>query len=299
MMAKKKYTLLWIFLILVVVIFVAILFYNLGQENRDDNTPTNKSMNLSKEDILVSFRIDDITFETKQKQFLINALYLARKYNITFDLAVIAKPFDEKADPEVFKIYQDNQDVFEVVAHGYNHADYQNESCRSNSCFINTSCGEFKCASYEQQNDHIKKMKAIFEKRNLYWGTKIFAVSWHSGDENTINLAKNYGYQLMTQSDVTSNSYEYKLGDLTISKVYIGIAMNQTISTNEVKKYVGQLNNYVNKNQTKIQIIMHPINFYKTENSEELIKGFIEARNTNPKIKFGFISEGLMEDFEK
>ncbi len=58
-------------------------------------------LELSDDDILVSFRIDDITFETKQKPVLENALYLARKYNVTFDLAVIAKTFDEKADPEV------------------------------------------------------------------------------------------------------------------------------------------------------------------------------------------------------
>ena len=74
-------------------------------------------LELSDDDILVSFRIDDITFETKQKEVLENALYLARKYGVTFDLAVIADRFDRKMDKDVFKIYGDNQDVFEVVAH--------------------------------------------------------------------------------------------------------------------------------------------------------------------------------------
>lgn len=122
-----------------------------------------------------------------------NALILARKYNITFDLGVIAQPFKDYADPDTFKIYQNNQDVFEIVAHGLTHGlDPAIENVSYNAY------GEFNVVSPIKnetvpaviQEDHIKKMKQIFQEDNLTTATEIFTVPYHAGNYNTINLSK-------------------------------------------------------------------------------------------------------------
>lgn len=247
-------------------------------------------LKLGPDDVLVSFRLDDITFETKQKLVLENALSFARKYNITFDLAVIAKTFDEKADPEVFKIYEDNQDVFEIVAHGLTHKNILNSSGQGEFYDITLSTP----VTAEVQEEHIKEMKDIFEKHNLTMATKIFIVPWNTGDNNTLYLAERYGYKLIIQAFIPKNnlsSYDYDNGRIIVSKSWIDIAMNETLTNEDILKYVNSLDTMTNKNQTDIQIELHPINFNQIQNSDDLLNELVNNNQYKSKIKFGMISD--------
>ena len=184
-MNKKRRIEFIVFLILSIIFFVIIcvlISSNLKSQNVLVNKNSKGYVPLSKNDILISFRIDDITFSKQQKPMLETALSLARKYNITFDFGVIAKPFSESADPETFKIYQDNQDVFEIVAHGYTHA--------LDTIFADESYGahgEFKIISdfltnksipINIQEQHIKKMKEIFNPSNVFFNIKFLENSF-------------------------------------------------------------------------------------------------------------------------
>lgn len=255
-----------------------------------------KRLNLSKDDVLVSFRIDDITFKKGQKEMLENALYLGRKYNVTFELAVIAKQFDEGVDPETFKIYQDNPDIFEVVAHGLTHSDYQNESCHSRSCFIEPVCGEFKCAPYAQQEDRLRKVKEIFQRRNLFWGTKIIFLPWSAGDANTIEAAKKEGYLVLSQEELPKD-YHSNNENLLILDDGVSVDMKEVLTAQDLTHYRNKFNSMVKNNRTEIMIIFHQVNFEKISGSEELIKEIREIQqNGNSKIKFGMVSEGVRRD---
>lgn len=253
-------------------------------------TKIHTPINLSKDDILISFRIDDITFVRGQKPVLENALLLARKYNITFDLAVIAKNFDERADPDTYQIFLDNQDVFEIVSHGLTHVNPINKS----------STGEFydepnnKHIPPEIQEDHIRKMRDIFVAHNLTnYGAKIFLLPWSSGDQTTIDLAEKYGYKLITQRFIPVKGSEYNNGYIIVSKNYVSIDMNQTVKSSDILKYKTDIHRILKNNQTRIQIIFHSINFYKMENSDDLINQIIDEYSHKYQIKFGMISDGL------
>lgn len=248
-------------------------------------------INLSKSDILISFRIDDITFSKYQKQVLENALILARKYNVTFDLAVIAKPFDEKVDQDTYQIYLDNQDIFEVVAHGLTHAPIYNKSSGEFYDYVNK-----KPIPSKIQEEHIKEMMDIFIKYKLTnFGTKIFALPWSYGDQTTIELAKKYGYRLMTQKYIPGTGTEYNDGYIIVSRNWISVDANQTIKPNDIQKYKNGIYKIIKNNQTRIQIISHPINFYKIENSENLIDQIVNEYVNNSKIRFGMISDRLSD----
>ena len=137
MMSSNK-TIMLLGAVLVIIISL-IIFLNIDKTSISENNSSTRKENprlhkpviLNKDDVLVSYRIDDVTFEKKQRPFLENALYLAKKYNITFDLAVIAKRFDNGADSQAYELYQDNSDVFEIVAHGLTHTNQLNSSVKS------------------------------------------------------------------------------------------------------------------------------------------------------------------------
>ena len=223
---------------------------------------------LEKGDVLVSFRMDDVDFSLQQKNAIRKALYLAKKYNITFDLEIIAKAFDKNMDPSVFKIYQDNKDVFEIVAHGYDHLNYIGD----------TTNGEFGGASIDYQEDHFQKMLAVFNKYHLDMATKIFFTPWHSGDQNTINLAKKYRYQFLTQWYTPNNKYSLQDGNIFVSYSI------SDFNLNSFKKFSGQ---------SQVEVITHPPDYWK--NFYELDK-FCQTLTENyhqDKLKFDFVSRNI------
>lgn len=292
---REKFVLILILLIVILVVIGIIVSSNLKSQNVLVNKNSIGYLKLSKGDILVSFRIDDITFAKEQKPILENALILARKYNVTFDLGVIAKPFSESADPETFKIYQDNQDVFEIVAHGYTHALdplFADESYDAH--------GEFKIISdflinksipINIQEQHIQKMKEIFEKNNLIMATKIFIVPYHSGDDNTIKLAEEYGYRLIVQVLSDPKNYsEKKYKQIIASEDIIDVAQDNFFDETDQVTYNIELDKAILAGQKRIMVALHPINFETSKNTDDLIERMIAVNYDDPWIKYGMIS---------
>ncbi|MEK6983478.1 MAG: DUF2334 domain-containing protein [Nanoarchaeota archaeon] len=279
-------------------LLLAIIIVGCNYQEIDRNFSTNNSLNkikygnqsstdIPKGDILVSFRIDDITFESYQKKVLENSLSLAHKYNITFDLAVIANPFDKKFDPSVFKIYEDHKDVFEIVAHGLTHTNPINSS----------SIGEFyditnkKRIPYSIQEEHIKNMSEIFYRYNLTYATKIFVLPFHTGDNNTIQLSKKYGYKIIVQNFISNNGYAYYDGDVLVSREVVGINLSLNLTEADLSKSKADFLRLVKNNRKEIQIFGH-LNNYKGNDMEKLISWIVNNK-FKLKLKFGFISKEL------
>jgi len=243
-----------------------------------------------KTEVLISFRIDDIDFSSGQEISLKKASYLAEKYNITFDLGVIAQRFYLNKNETVFQIYKDNSDVFEIVAHGYTHRNP-----------ITGGSGEFYDVTNKKpipeniQEWHIQEMKNIFEKYDLNLATKIFFVPWHKGDENTIKIAEQYGYKLMTQTYVPENkenNLEYNNKNIIVSYSVVNIPLKEWQLEKDISNSNKQLNDLINSRQENIQIVMHYPNFYKDANVEDLIKNITQS-SYSQRVKFGFVSERL------
>ena len=237
-----------------------------GKPAAAPTSPKYKPVALNKGDVLVSFRIDDINFSTDQRPLIEKAIELARKYHITFDLAVIAQAFDLHQDPAVFKLYQDNQDVLEVVSHGFDHVHYLNDADN----------GEFGGADVDYQEDHFKRMIAIFNKYHLTMATKILFTPWHGGDQNTINLAKKYNYKFLTQM-YTTGGIVYYGQDITISS---------SIATDDISR----LNHFIGQKQ--VEVVSHPEDFNTISHLETFIQQLKKLPSAK-RQKYGFVSQAL------
>ncbi|HTY43765.1 MAG TPA: hypothetical protein VMC80_00795 [Patescibacteria group bacterium] len=252
-------------------------------------------INLSKNDILLSFEIDDITFSSNQEPFLENALYLAREYNITFDLGVTARQFEQMKDDETFQLYNNNKNSFEVVAHGLTHS--PDPAILSQYGYGNY--GEFdivpdlnKSVPAYIQEEHIKEMKDIFLKNNLIMATKIFTVPYHKGDFNTINISEAYGYKLIFEQLSASKNYSTRVyGNITASEDYIDIPSVSSFSDKNFANYTVELNKAIILGQKRIVIAMHPINFDDFDNINYFIGKIV--KNNGPGIKFGMVSNTI------
>lgn len=199
----------------------------------------------------ISYRIDDITFEKGQKQVLENALEIAEKYNISFDLAVIAKPFDENADAETLGIYENNRNRFDVVAHGLTHKNPLNYT-NSPECEFYDDINDIH-VPLEIQEQHIKEMKEIFERHNMTRATEIFIAPRYAYDKNTKELAKKYGYKMIGLSNIVYIPIRERLYgfDIYSRKIHLDIL------------------SVFRKN---VQINLHPANFENTESVDRLIQ---------------------------
>jgi len=239
----------------------------------------------TKRKTLVSFRIDDVTFCKEEKEILNNALKLAREFKITFDLAVVAEKFKNYSDPEVFNIYLRNKDIFEIISHGLTHKNPINPEIK----------GEFNGYLKKMpipkgiQEEHIKKMRNIFYRKKIYSALKILALPWHAGDKNTIKISSKYKFKLITLIPFKSKKYEIKKGKIIVSKCLVqGIPLKEKLTKSEIKRATNQFKNLISKNQRFIQIYLHLPNFYKKNNTKELINEIL--KNSNKQINFGFIS---------
>ncbi len=243
------------------------------------------------DNVRVSFIINDITFKKEDRLALNNALILAKKYNITFELGVIAQQFNENSNPETFKIYEDNKDAFEIIAHGLTHGsdviftDEFNES---------GSYGEFYIPSINRhipadvQEEHIKKMKGIFEKNNLTTATKIFAVPYYEGDENTIKLAEKNGYKLIIQRLSSVQNYtEQHYGQIIALESYVYIPPYNIFSSSDLIIYNNKMMDIMAAGKKNVYISFHQINLEVLENADKFFKNLIEK---NPDVKFAAIS---------
>lgn len=203
---------------------------------------------ISKADL--SYRIDDITFEKNQKQILENALTIAEKYNISFDLGVIAELFDENADAETFAIYENHKDRFSIIAHGLTHKNPLNYS-NSPDCEFYDDINDIHIP-YNIQEAHFIEMKDIFEKHNMTKALEVFVAPRYAYDGNTEKIAKKYGYKMIKPSDVVSIQIKEKITDADIFSARMWLKM-LSIFKNDI---------YLN---------MHPINLYDKEGVDRLI----------------------------
>lgn len=242
---------------------------------------------------IISFEIDDVTFDTDDKIPLENALYLAQKYNITFDLGVIALPFDENSDNDTFNIYQYNQNFLEVIAHGFTHALDQSIIDQINSSVY----GEFyifpinQSVPFDIQNYHIKRMITIFEQHNLTMATRIFTIPYHTGDFNTTLLAEKYGYSLILQKITSPQTFsEIKFGNITDTQNYIDIPPGNSFTNQDVIDYALQINKAIKLGQNRIDVSFHPPNFENLSNIDNFISQILSQEN-NSKTEYKMLSD--------
>lgn len=246
--------------------------------------PTNKPV--------VSFEIDDITFTKAQSSMLQTALYLSNKYNITFELGVIADSFEsEDFDNSTFGIYQENNKTFEVIAHGLTH--YLDSSIDQSSGGV---YGEFYVLRANQsvplpiQENHIKRMAQIFQKWGIESGTLIFTTPYHSGDLNTVLLSDKYGYKLILQKITSPQAFsEIKFGKGIInSQVYIDIPTVNNFNSSDVLEYTYELNKAIQMGQSRIDVSLHPVNFEHPSKIDSFIDQLV---NSNQQVSYKFLSD--------
>jgi len=285
---------------LIIILIGSHLLAQLNSNSKNFSPPYNSISNISciiNNYTTISFEIDDVIFSQYDSSALQNALYVANKYNITFDLGVIAFPFRYSMDNDTFSIYKNNQDVFEVIAHGFTHrldssiinpinesfySEYQN---KTNSSIY----GEFyvfpinKNVPINIQEDHIKRMKEIFQEFNLTTATQIFTLPYHTGDFNTTILADKYGYSLILQKVNVPKSYsEVKFGRIIASENYIDILPTDIIFTNnDVLDYNSKLNNVISLGQKRIDVSLHPINFQNLSAVDNFFGQILSQKNSN------------------
>jgi len=275
--------------VILISLFAGAFFYNISLKNS-----LSKNVNSKYGDVSVSFIINDIDFRKEDQTSLNNAVILAKRYNMTFDLGVIAQPFSENYDPETFKIYQDNQDIFEIVAHGLTHAsdlsfiDKPNES---------GSYGEFHILPTDIsvpaniQDEHIKKMRGIFERYNMTSATQMFTVPYYDGDENTISMAEANGYKLIIMQLSPVQIYtERKYGNIIASENYVFVHPFNIFNVADLIIYNKKMGEIENAGQKNVYMSFHPVNFESLDNIDKLIK---EVIYKNPDVKFVKVSSRL------
>ncbi len=278
-----------IFIILTVIILVSCagITPDTGSQSA---VKTRQLLYLMPSDTLVSFVIDGINFGKWQKTTLENAAKIARRYNLTFDLAVVAAHLP-KRNKEAFKIYQDNQDIFEIIANGYNYTNPL-EPKRT---------GEFYDISIKKeipanmQEEKIRNMKEIFEKEGIKTGTQIFLVPYYAGDENTIQIAKNYGYRLIIQENIKSNNLIENYDTITASKCYINIPNRVNITDGDINYMKNRIQKFLDRGIKIVYIIFHTVNFNSGEamGYTEKVINEISFKFKTANVFYGMISDGV------
>jgi len=256
---------------------------------------------VTQKDVLVSFVINDVTFKKSQRFMLEDAASLAHKYNITFDLAVIAKQFDSVKDNETYQVYLDNKDVFEIVAHGWD---------QSNPINKNTLKGEFatigssvQSIPLATQQSLFNNMTSIFKKYDLPLAQKIFVVPGYAGDNTTLTLAQKEGYKMVVMN-YPAKTLEYKSDSLIVTKAFPSSALNEWDGKNSVSGYPKELIGLISGGQKFVELPLYPWNFDYIASLDKSIGDIVAAsknytQNTKQKIVFGFMSKELNREFGK
>ena len=288
----------FIFVFLVVVLIASYLLINVEvnyQKSLYEKIPIEGSYCNFDNHTVLSFTLDDVTFEKNQNEILNNVLYIARKYGITFDLGVIALPFDENSDDETFDIYKNNQDVFEIVAHGFTHG---LDTSIADQYPLDSVHGEFYVLPIDKnvplniQRYHILRMRDIFGKHNLTLATEIFVTPYHAGDFNTTLLLGQYGYSFVEQKITSPQTFsEIKFGNITETQDYIDLPLRNYYTKEDTDNYNLNLSKAIAAGQNKIDIKLHPINFENLESADYFIGQLVSSMKNSSDIKFDFISD--------
>lgn len=308
---NKKKKIIWVVSIVVVLILVLGIVYYFGgfdsltgKDSSNNKSKTavksNSSVNPAKEAVadlklnssmtLASFVITDISFKRDQLQMLQDAVKIAKKYKITFDLALVPKPFDTSKDNETYKFYLDHRDVFEVVSHGYNHANPINSTSMKGEFSIIGST--VKSVPLAVQQGLFGNASAIFKKYGMASAEKILILPGYAGDNNTLSIANKAGYKLVVMN-FPSNVSEYRYGNLIVSKSMPISALNEWDRKNSLSSYGSELVGFAGKKQGFVLLPLYSSNFVDLpalESSIADIKNKSESY-TGREIVFGFISE--------
>ena len=133
-------------------------------------------------------------------------------------------------------------------------------------------------------------MKAIFENQNMQMATKIFLVPWSAGDANTIQIAKDFGYKLMTQNYTPNKSTEYDADGILISKVMVGGIFKQQLTDADIESFKQNIYRQIESGETRIQLLMHPVNFIEPQYIDRLLDEIINDNLYRERIEYGFLS---------
>jgi len=249
-------------------------------------------------DLLVTFRVDDPYFSTAERPMMENLIYLAKKYGIKFNIMVVANQFDKLRDPQVFKIYEENKDIFEISAHAYKHSEvvepYYKFYSNENLCLVyNGDHNELgdpgNSIPRNVQEFRIKAMRDIFLKYNLSTAIETWVTPFGNGDINTVDLANKYGYKFIQLAFPLG-----VLGDKETCDYKGTIVTGHTwgLSNLDSKNLDSRIASRISTGERVISFIYHPWDFnsqnLKTvENEIELLKN----SSYQHKIKFGFFSD--------
>jgi len=274
------------------------LFFLIGcagvSENKSSRpvAKTRMPVNLQANDVLISFVIEGINFGRWQKNILENAAAVARQYNLTFELATFAEPFTRK-HKDAWTVYENNKDVFEIIAFGYNNVNPV-DSKRSGEFFDITTK---KQIPPELQEEKIKNMKGIFEKNNIMPAMQVFLVPWYAGDENTIKIAEKYGYKLIIQENIGGNAGDLvkNYETITASKCYVNAPNRYNITDRDINYMSKKMQKYFDNRIKRIYIVFHPVNFNTIEALSYTKKMIDEIgfKFKNVNVFYGMITDGM------
>jgi len=265
------------------------------------NLAQKSSSKVTQKDVLVSFVINDVAFKKSQRLMLEDAASLAHKYNITFDLAVIARQFDSVKDNETYQVYLDNKDVFEIVAHGWDHASSINRNTlKGEFATIGSSVQSIPSAT---QQSLFVNMTSVFKKYDLPLAQKILVVPGYAGDNTTITLAQKEGYKMVVMN-YPAKTLEYKSDSLIVTKSFPASASDEWSGKNSLGSYPKEMIGLISGGQKFVELPLYPWNFDYLSSLDKSISDIVTAsknytRDTNQKIVFGFMSKELNREFGK
>jgi|GEM_PF-4588901 len=147
-----------------------------------------------------TLRLDDVTFTAAQKDLLERVWRVAEKHGVPVVLGVVAEPFERSSSPEVFSIYQNHPQLFEIAAHGWDHRNVPPAE------FYNFK-GIKKSRS--DQEERIRRMVEVFRKKGIPSGEILFVAPWDRGDESTVALLAASGYRFAALRLFPLKHYRY------------------------------------------------------------------------------------------
>jgi len=246
-------------------------------------------------------RVDDPYFGEQERPFLETIVSLARDYDVKFDIAVVAWPFDHLADPGVFSIYTNNTDVLELVAHGYRHIEVVNWTYGWDDNYgIILPMGQ-QLAGYNQYANHnefgdttniivpratqealIRDMRDVFARHGMTTATQIFLAPFVNGNRDTVDLASEYGYKYISTEAMGVPACMYENMIVTSSQVI-------------AQPSVGDIERIADLGYRHVVAIFHPSDFHPSRLSALKTRFFDQFRSSRyySRMRFVFISEGV------
>lgn len=218
----------------------------------------------------VIYRIDDITLCKNDLPLVAKAIIVAEKYDIRFDLAVMAQPLNEckGGDADVRQLISANSERVRIVAHGYTHlnpvcgAGYYGE-------FYDPGC----TVSNETQAQKFNAMRNVFTLYDLPDATKILYLPGSRYDANTITLANQYGYEILTgYPSPTPRVLNQLFGSTWVDSGMIAVSQTTNTPYRELRQEASDLSYLKSLPWQRIYVVLHPQNVQNQKNLEQIVR---------------------------